>query len=407
MKKIVFFLRHNNDIDHISPVIYKWILTKNIATDVIITSKRELLEDYRIKYLKMISKGRTDINFYYITDLLSTKLKWDYNLCQFYSKHKYLKKFTRVEGATKKIVYYLISRHFRDVSLFCFDWTADYFTRTFCTFARSLNIPTVALPHGGGEPYWNKIQREQDINYQQSLIPYSKRSFFDYIIVPSNPCAECYPNMKEGQIKIFGSTRFCDEWLEIHNKIKPKDNNLLTHPQILKVVLFMRNKHWSINWKEVEVTIKLITQYAEIFLIVRNHPRGTMTYDLLKNHKWMRSQGNLLVDNKINSSVLMDWADVVLELGTSVCWESIKNNKPTLMLEHLHANVSTVAHYMPKTIIHSRDELLDAMRKFHKKKTRKWCKEKRRQRFIKEIIDYPDKNVLERYCNFLESLLNE
>lgn len=406
MKKLVFFLRHNNDVDHISPVIYKWIQTKKIAADIIITSNKEFIKDYRIRYLKKISKGRSDINFYHITDILPSKLKWNYNLCQFYSKHQHLKTFTRSDSVIEKIVYYLINKHFKDVSLFCFDWTDDYFTRTLCAFAKSLNIPTVALPHGD-EPFWNLIQREEDISYAQTLQPYIKRQFFDYIVVPNQLCANHYKFMEQDKIKVLGSPRFCDEWLEIHNQIKPKDNTLLTHPKFLKVVLFLRNKHWNINWQEVAINIKLITQYDEIFLIVRNHPRGTMTYDLLNNHPWMRSQKNLLVDDKINSSVLMDWSDIILDLGTSACWESIKNNKPTLMLEHLHANVTTIAHYMKKTIIRSRDELLDALRKFHKNKKRKWCKEIRRQKFIKEIIDCPDKQVLERYCNFLESLLND
>jgi len=405
MKKVIFFLRHNNDIDHISPVIYKWITTKNIPVDIVITSQKKFLNDYRIEYLseQVEALERTDVHFYHITDILSSKLKWDYNLCQFYLKHKIFKKFTRIESVTEKIVNYLISRQFKDVGLFCFDWTDNYFTRTFCTFAKSLFIPTVTLPHGD-VTFWNLIQREEDINYAHSLQPYLKRSFFDYIVVPNQLCANHYKFMiHENTVKILGSPRYCDEWLKIHNEIKPKQQFDIDAP--LKVVMFLRNKHWNINWKEVAVNIKLITQYEEIFLIVRNHPRGKMTYPLLEKHPWMKKQRNLLVDNKINSSVLMDWSDIVLDLGTSACWESVKNNKPTLMLEHLHANVSTIAHYMPKTIIHSRDELLDALRKFYKNKKRKWCRESNRQKFIKEIIDTPDKKVLERYCDFLEGLM--
>jgi hypothetical protein len=51
-KKIFFFLRHNNDIDHIVPVIYKWLLQESIQTEVIITTNRKYLNDYRIKILK-------------------------------------------------------------------------------------------------------------------------------------------------------------------------------------------------------------------------------------------------------------------------------------------------------------------------------------------------------------------
>ena len=37
-KKAFFFLRHNNDIDHVTPVLYKWLSTENIPTDIIITT---------------------------------------------------------------------------------------------------------------------------------------------------------------------------------------------------------------------------------------------------------------------------------------------------------------------------------------------------------------------------------
>ena len=57
-KKVFFFLRHNNDIDHITPVIYKWLSTENIPTDVIITSKKKFLKDYRIEYLNKYNNVR-------------------------------------------------------------------------------------------------------------------------------------------------------------------------------------------------------------------------------------------------------------------------------------------------------------------------------------------------------------
>ena len=376
MKKIIVFLRHNNDIDHISPIIYKWITTKNIPVDINITSKKEFLDDYRIKYLKEQVKSLecNDVHFYYFSKLKKTKSFLEH----YFSEN-------------------------RD-TLVCLDWNSDDFARRVYEIAKRNLCTVIALPHGD-EPFWNLIQREEDINYAHSLQPYLKRSFFDYIVVPNQLCANHYKFMNQNEIKILGSPRYCDEWLKIHNQIKPHNKELsINRP--LKVVLFLRNKHWNINWQEVATNIKLITQYNEIFLIVRNHPRGTMTYDLLKNHPWMRKQKNLLIDSEINSSVLMDWSDVILDLGTSVTWESVKNNKPTVMLEHLHANVTTIAHYMPKTIIHSRDELLDTLRKFYKNKKRKWCRESNRQKFINDIIDCPDNNVLERYCNFLESLIN-
>ncbi|MCK5030838.1 MAG: hypothetical protein KAR64_05185 [Thermoplasmatales archaeon] len=56
--KAFFFLRHNNDIDHITPILYKWLSTENISTEIIITTNRDLLSDPRIKYIKKYKQAK-------------------------------------------------------------------------------------------------------------------------------------------------------------------------------------------------------------------------------------------------------------------------------------------------------------------------------------------------------------
>lgn len=400
MKKIVFFLRHNNDLDHIAPILHKWILTKNIATDIIITSDKFLLNDYRIRYLKEISKGRQDINFYYITDFFGSYQKWLYKLYQIYSQYPNFEKHTTIKNSLDKVIESFMERYFINWSqgIVCFDWNSDYLTQQICVNAKSKFFITVALPHGD-EPYYNTIQRETNINYKDAIHIYEQQSFFDYIIVPNNLCARRYKFMDKEQIKVLGSPRYCQEWLQIHNTIKPL-TFLTAIPNKLKVVLFLRNKHFPINWEEVVTTIKLITQFKEIFLIVRNHTRGKLTFDI------NLTKPNLYVDDNTNSSVLIDWADLVLDIGTSVTWECSQNQKPVLMLDYLQANETTFGHYMKSTIVRSRDELLDNLRKFCKNKQRKIYNKHQRQKFIKEML-VDDGKVLERYCNFLEGVLNE
>lgn len=402
MSKAIFFLRHNNDIDHISPILYKWITTKNISTDIIITSEKSLLEDYRIKYLQQISKDRQDVHFYHFSNFLSPFQKYVYKLYKIYIKHPDLMSFSRVEEIMDKVIQKILPV---DGGVICFDWNSDYFTNHVCNIAKMSGITTVALPHGD-EPYWNIIQREQDIHYSDAIKIYENQKFFDYIVVPNKLCSRRYKFMEE-QIKILGSPRYCDEWLSIHNTIKPKESlDFLSHNHQMRIVLFLRNCHFPINWEEVVIAIKLITQFPEVFLIVKNHPRGKKTYDIYARHPELGNKKNLYIDNSINSSSLISWADLVLDIGTSVTWESIKIGKPTLMLEYLQSNESTASHYLSSIIVRSRDELLDNLRKFSKNKQRKIFRENQSQKFISEIIDYPDKQVLERYVKFLEECVN-
>ena len=77
------------------------------------------------------------------------------------------------------------------------------------------------------------------------------------------------------------------------------------------------------------------------------------------------------------------------------------------MPEYLHANYSTVAYYIKASEIKHKDQLYDTIESFVKNKKRKFYNEADRKRFIKEIIDVPDKKILERYVKFLKSCLNE
>lgn len=49
------FLRHYNDIDHMTPVIAKWIETGHIC-DAVMISKKRFDGDYRIEYLKSLQE---------------------------------------------------------------------------------------------------------------------------------------------------------------------------------------------------------------------------------------------------------------------------------------------------------------------------------------------------------------
>ena len=49
--KALFFLRHYNDIDHVTPVIYKWIKSGH-QCDVVLIGSAQFRRDFRVQYLK-------------------------------------------------------------------------------------------------------------------------------------------------------------------------------------------------------------------------------------------------------------------------------------------------------------------------------------------------------------------
>jgi len=406
MQKVIFFLRHNNDLDHITPVLYKWITTKQIPIDIIITSDESLLEDYRIKYLKDISKTYANIHIYHINDFFAGHFWHWFN--NFYSRNStkldsYDFIRNRINSVVKQLFYNLFNFEDGNQYLVCFDWNSNYFIKFFTALCHVNHIPVVALPHGD-EPYFNQLQKDSDVNFAQSLTPYTKRKIFDTVVVPNQLCADHYEFMSD-KIEVLGSPRYCDEWIPINDSIKPKVPYISQPGNTLKIVLFLRNKHWPINWPEMINIIKLITQFDRTYLIVKNHARGNETYDITWRHPELNSLKNMYIDSSLNASSLIDWADLVIDVGTSTCWEAIKKDKPILMLDYVCGNNPTISHYAPKTSITCRDDLFDHIRKFIKNPKRQLISEYQKHKFIKEIIG--TENILENYCNFLEKTLND
>ncbi len=407
-QKAIFFLRHNNDIDHMVPVIYKWLSSENIPTDVIITTKRNFLNDPRIEYIKKYDHVRivhiNELFKKYSISHIFNSIYFSYNtqIDDLINKSKFVKK--KIDKTIKKISKVL----FNDVDdgIVVFDWTTTYFVSKIVEIAKNKGFSTISLPHGD-RPYYSVFETIESFNYD-CLKSYEPSKIFDYVVVPNNLNVIRYEQyMEKDRIKVLGSPRYCEEWMKIIPKFIP-EFKLKDSSNKFKIVFFLRNVGYPIFWDELVNTIRLIMQFDEVYLIVKHHPRNAnarrLTKQLLK--KFPELKNNIDVNLKfiyegINSVSLLNWADLILDIGTSVTWDAIRQNKPVLMIEYLHANFSTVAHYMKSTEMKSREDLYNSLRKILKNKSQTFYNEKERTRFIKEIIDVPDKYVLERYNNFL------
>ena len=70
-------------------------------------------------------------------------------------------------------------------------------------------------------------------------------------------------------------------------------------------------------------------------------------------------------------------------------------------------NPFVISNYIKSSELKCRDELYATIEKFTKEKNFKFYNKNEREKFIKEVINVPDKNVLERYVGFLKKCLNE
>jgi hypothetical protein len=413
-EKAIFFLRHNNDIDHITPVLYKWLSTENIPTDVIITTKRSLLDDPRIEYLKKYKQVR----IFHINDLFQ-KRTLPHMFNHYYPKyyayfHKLIRKYSFVKKKVDKTITRIANELYKGMEkgIVVFDWTTTYYVKELVKIAKDRGFTTISLPHGD-MPYVSLIETINEINYD-GLGRYEASKVFDYVVVPNKQNTKRYEKWIEpDRLKVLGSPRYCNEWMKIFADFIPPFD-IEESKDKLKIVFFLRNTGYPVFWDEVVRTIKIIMQFKGVYLIVKHHPRNEsakkLTEQLISKYPEIKQDldKNLkFIYGSINSGSLLNWADVIIDIGTSVTWEAVQQKKPVLMIEYLYANHSTIAHYIPSTEVKSRDELYENIQRFLEKKNEKFYDENERRRFIKEIIDVPDEHVLERYVKFIKSCMKK
>ena len=418
--KIVTFLRHYNDIDHIVPVIYKWAQLKKDPVDIIITSSRDYLNDYRIQLLK----ENEGIRVHFIEDFLSGKQRKEIeSLTKFSRMSKFsplrLIKRSKPGGSNPFRTIYLdddfIERLFEQIfhhsvgGIVIFDWLLSSarhfeFVKKIIEKAHNLGFCAISLPHGDS-PHYNRMIRLNELNYQ-FMDHYAAGAVFDFVVVPNELCARRYrPHMDAKRIKVLGSPRYNSEWINLMENLIPPYETEKSNDK-LKIVFFLRNFIYPIFWEEVIRTIKLVTQFQDFYLIVKHHTRDAKLDRLLQTHPELRSgeKENLeFVYNDVHSSALLQWADVVMDLGTSVAFEAVKRGKPVLSMEYLHSSFSTVPYYIKSCDIRCRDDLYNALTKFLSNPNHPFYEKDQRKKFLEEIIDFPDSNVLNRYVSFIQS----
>jgi hypothetical protein len=418
LMKALFFLRHYNDIDHITPVIGKWIDSGH-AADVVLIGLESFRRDYRIAWLKSLPRVRLD----HIRELLPRRLFWRWQL-QTGLLVSSLRRppigwlLARLERvihrecrlrAWDRCTEILLARSFAEGEggVVAFDWVernssiAREWIDTVLAAARGRGLGTVSLPHGDS-PHFSQLIRRQEWQPGPDATFAAARPF-DRVVVPNELCAGRFrPFLADAQIAVLGSPRYCDEWLGKLKTLAPAVVLKRSNSR-LKLVLFLRKRVFTSFWEEIGLVVRLIAAFEGVELLIKPHTRGGWQQWLTRD-VGIRRLPNVCVADDIHSGSLIDWADVIIDVATSVSFEAVKLGKPVLAADYLHAARSTVAEYMPETELRCRDDVYLKVEHFLRHGTTGFYRPENRQRFIAEIIEAGDADVLPRYVRLLEAL---
>lgn len=410
----LFYIKTHNEVDQISPILYKLGQRGNITVDVVLEGDVSS-SDYRIqavnKYENIKIIDRKPANPQGSARDRAVELVKDFGreLPTDLPKRIY-QRFVRSQNRLR-IPDEVCDT---DYEIIAFDWSHAKSERT-AHLGKRDDVTTIVLPHGDS-PFRNPMREENSFQeivkneklfrckhnlFEEVFQVYRQMEDFDYILMPNKLTAERVKNIiQDDKIKILGSPRYNTEWLtqllQANYTEYPKSN------EKLNVVLYTRRDGFFISRNEVINTIRLLINYPSVEVVVKEHPRGPLIAGLQEIQELSNVK---IITDEFESVALNEWGDVFLTLGTTITFEPIMKGKPVLSLEYAHANHSTVASYLSASDMRCKDDLYYALHNLIENGSSDFYDKGERTQFIEEMITNSNEPVLESYAEFIESCL--
>jgi hypothetical protein len=416
----LFFVRHFNDIDHTTPVVWK-MKKENYPVAVYSMNPRYDIEsDYRLRFLK--SQGVT-VNYLHsafdqdrgwIHGLLTTLMHASFAAQRRIDSYKpgaigILARLTAAGFGLLGTLFYKItcSLHYRSrwarailertgARAICFDHVLPkrYVVDSFLKAAGQMSIPTLSLPHGV-LLYTNENTKPKSTDKRRM----KKFSRFDYILVPNQLRKELLVRTGVDGKKIFvlGSARYCKEWLEQNQRILPKligaDHRISGK---LKVVFMQSKPQCRIDVERMSATFDILAGLPEIQAMIKPHTRSA-------GDSGAFDKMHLTDASHILTAELCEWADVLLVVGSSVITEALMKGKPALYLKYLHQNTTLFEDLGACWVISDEPELKRALQALKKDRREIPYDKKNVAEYLREVVYGGDINrdVLGAYHQFI------
>ena len=416
----LFFVREFNDIDHITPIVWKMKRDNYPVAVYCLNPEYDLHRDYRLRFLR--SQG---VKVNYIFDEFGRGLGPIHLVMRFVGRTCYavankLDSPTRtlfsagsakLQKRAKKIgkkIYKRCREKFYDLfwarsivaqsgaRVVCFDHVNPnrYVVDILLTAAGEKTIPAIALPHGVFI-YTNTLVRTGSTEEDR----YDKFNRFDYILTQNALRKEVLvrAGVQRKKITVMGSARYCNEWMTQNKMILPRTmKSNAKSPGRLKAVFMTTRFAYKIDVDRMLKTFDILSRLEGIDMVVKPHTRTGREAKVYENMP-------LANVSEFSSVELSEWADVVLAIGSSIIIEPLKQGKPVLYLKYLHENTTQYEELGACWTIYDEAELKDALLSLRDNKKKVTYPEENVNRFLSEIIygGPNERDVLGDYEDFI------
>jgi len=418
----LFFIRAFNDIDHITPIVWKMNRDSQPVAVYCINPEYDIQSDYRLSFLH--TRGVT-VDFLYndfddglgrLHQFLRSAMFRSYRIHKHFTRLRLrgmsplsnaLAKSARMTG---KLIYAILKAFFykeawaasiiekTGARALCFDHVRprQYIVDVLLRAARENSIPTLALPHGVFI-YTNNLVKTGSAEEER----FDKFNQFDYIITQNQLRKDVLARAGVQREKIFvlGSARYCDEWMAQNKKILPRKMGAFESGNgKLKAVFMTTRFAYRIDADRMIKTFDLLSRMEGVEVMVKPHTRTGKEAGFYEEIPLPNAAD-------ISSVELCEWADVMLVIASSIIIESLVLDKPALYLKYLHANTTQYEEFGACWTIHDEAELQDALLTLINDKSKVPYSANDINNFLSEIIygGIEKRDVLRDYEQFIVS----
>lgn len=433
---ILFFINRFNDIDHMTPIIYR--LAKDGTKDLAVLSLNPFYKihaDFRLSLLKNSYQIPIEYQYNFYSPSLLHKvfgsiINYSYEGGSLRKNIAFIKQYLKnpiknitniitslrdlscgvVKSSiskfrmTDKIIDYLYNYKWSEkmlkannVSVLIFDHAAQlklYNVKPLLHAARNLSIPTVDVPHG--IPLYSKHPPLYEKAFSD-LITNNK----DHIVMHHRWWRdECVSHgVDNNKLKILGSARFCSEWMTKLHEILPPDDFLKKRGNDKLKVVYMEAPadRYAKETSTVQEAIEKISELEFVHLVVKPQPRTNLLHFSIPK--------NADIAFETNSVNLIQWADVVISLISSIMIEVLIQNKVYIYPKYWHEERMLYDDFGACWRVENHDDLIEAFKSLKNVPTYKPYTQKNIDSFITEIV-YNGSNERDVLGDYKEYILN-
>jgi len=406
--KLVFFLRHFNDIDHNAGIMWHCLEQNDHICAILLDRNYDIEDDVRIQFLREYRNFRIDyvdsfLNMARLSNLFRLSKPDGTSPQSLIST--IIRKGLQVVGGIQERASTALNEI--DPRACIFEWGSPYRMshREFFEAATNLNIPTLCFPHGLNIYMNEDITPGRKRAFERNRQTMTSRNEYDAYVTQSehDRRQEAKLGVNSERHYVLGSSRYYPEWQSINEGLYPEYH---TQKDILgKLSVVFMLPHWRYNVNK-EKTIKLISNLADckwIYLVIKEHTRGDSLPEDVYDQLTQKEDCELVA--QVPSVSLIKWADAIINFGSSIGIEALQQNTHHINPSYLHSNTTifdtTGASHRPTT----NKKTVSLLEKIHNEQVNT-SRESNKKQLYQAVIYGGDEShdVLERYRELIKRL---